>query len=557
MVAGVEGTSDTNTLTGVISGSGAFSQTGAGTTVLTGSNTYTGATTVAGGKLRLTGSIASGSAVTVGNGTSTAAILSGTGTVSGNLSTVTSGGDVAYLAPGSNTTGTRGDFGNVGTLHVGGNLSLGTGTNLDFDLSSSGLSGNDQIAVGGTLSIGTALTFNINELTPGTLDTANKYQLVTFTGTAPSLGGVTFTTTGDSGYSAVYSIDNSGEALDVTFTLSVEPTPAAAFFNGQGADLGTYANFDTTVSSGTAVSAALGSTTNVSFNANRNATISTATLNTALDVNSVTFGTGSGIHSGMTINGTGTLTIEATTANCNLLGHGITVNSGGGNNAINTAVALDNDQTWTVTDSTSTLTMGGPISGAHMLSTSGAGVVALTNAGGNSYSGGTVVSGTSTLLLDNTSGSGAGTGSLTVNGGTTLGGTGSYGTTGTPGAHFALTGTGTSTTTRANILVGMNSAGDTSTATTLGLIAATGTISNANLTFNISATHPGRSAVIRPTAAPSSVLGIPRSVSAPGSASPSTSRTSRASSGPTRRTCSSPAPCPAAAAGSAARSTAG
>ena len=44
--------SGTNTLSGVISGSGAFTQNGAGTTILTGANTYTGATTVLQGTLR-------------------------------------------------------------------------------------------------------------------------------------------------------------------------------------------------------------------------------------------------------------------------------------------------------------------------------------------------------------------------------------------------------------------------------------------------------------------------------------------------------------------------
>ena len=468
-------------------GASGLTMNSAGTWTLGGANTYTGPTSLNAGKTILTGSIASGSTVTVGNGTAAVAILSGTGTVSGSLvTTAASGGDVAYLAPGLNTGGTRGDFGSAGTLHVGGSLTLGTGTNLDFDLSSSGLSGNDQIAVGGTLSIGTALTVNVNEL-GASLDTANKYQLITFTGSAPGLGGVTFTTTGTGSYTAVYSIDGGGEALDVAFSLPAT-TPAAAFFNGQGTDLGAFANFDTTVSSGTAVSAALGSTTNVSFNANRDTTVSTATLNTALDVNSVTFGTGSGINSGMTINGTGTLTVEATTANGNTIGNGITVATGGGSNTINTAVALDNDQTWTATDSTSTLTLGGQVSGAHMLSTAGSGVIALNNATGNSYSGGTSVGGTSTVLLGNSSNSATGSGALTVNGGATIGGHGI-----SSGTGFAINGSGTTSTTRANVLVGKNSLTSTNTTQVLTLIGSTGTstIANANLSFNINAQVAG------------------------------------------------------------------
>jgi fibronectin-binding autotransporter adhesin len=489
---GNDALSSTATLTG--SGSGAVGAvTLAGNDVISGPLTTTGIQVSGLGNVLSSGTVTgavtfSGTAALAINGTAGGSVTAGSGaTVSG------SGTILGAFSATSGSIIVPGTAGTAGTLHVGsGGMSLGTGTSLDFDLSSSHASGNDQIVVGGTLTIGSssALTFNFNELTPGALDTTGAYQLITFTGTAPSLNGVTFTTTGDTGYTAIYSIDNGGEALDVAFTAANSTTPAAAFFNGKGTDLGTFSNFDTDVSSGTAVTSALGSTTNVSFNANQNTTVSTATLSTALDINSLTFGTGTGTHTGTTINGTGTLTIEATSSN-NPIGNGITVNTGGGNNAINTAVALDNDQTWTVTDSTSTLTMGGPVSGPHMLSTAGAGVVALNNATGNSYSGGTVVGGTSTLLLGNSSGSGAGTGSLTVNGGATLGGTGSYGTSAAPGAHFSIVGSGTTPSTRANLLVGMNSSGDASTSTSLALIASSGTISNANLTFNISASHAG------------------------------------------------------------------
>ncbi|MBW8780616.1 MAG: autotransporter-associated beta strand repeat-containing protein [Verrucomicrobia bacterium] len=53
-VTGAEGSGITNTLSGVISGTGAFIQSGAGTTVLSGINTYSGGTTVNAGTLTLT-----------------------------------------------------------------------------------------------------------------------------------------------------------------------------------------------------------------------------------------------------------------------------------------------------------------------------------------------------------------------------------------------------------------------------------------------------------------------------------------------------------------------
>jgi autotransporter-associated beta strand protein len=61
--------SGTNTLSGVISGSGVFDQTGPGTTILTKTETYTGATNVTAGTLQIgngtSGNLASASAVTV------------------------------------------------------------------------------------------------------------------------------------------------------------------------------------------------------------------------------------------------------------------------------------------------------------------------------------------------------------------------------------------------------------------------------------------------------------------------------------------------------------
>ncbi|MGC3989742.1 MAG: autotransporter-associated beta strand repeat-containing protein [Chthoniobacteraceae bacterium] len=70
-VQGVQGSGITNTLSGVISGTGGVTQNGSGTMNLSGADTYTGATTVTSGTLALTGSgsIASTSGITV-NGNS-------------------------------------------------------------------------------------------------------------------------------------------------------------------------------------------------------------------------------------------------------------------------------------------------------------------------------------------------------------------------------------------------------------------------------------------------------------------------------------------------------
>jgi MYXO-CTERM domain-containing protein len=65
-------------LNGIMSGTGGIAKTGAGTTILGGLNTYTGATSVNEGRLRVNGSIASSSGVSVAPG----AIVSGYGRVS-------------------------------------------------------------------------------------------------------------------------------------------------------------------------------------------------------------------------------------------------------------------------------------------------------------------------------------------------------------------------------------------------------------------------------------------------------------------------------------------
>lgn len=95
---------------------------------------------------------------------------------------------------------------------------------------------------------------------------------------------------------------------------------------------------------------------------------------------------------------------------------------------------------------------GGTISGSGNVVHAGTGTTTLTTA--NSYSGGTVVN-AGTLLINNTAGSGAGSGGITVNNGGTLGGTGSFtgavtvndGGSLLPGASIGTLGSGTLTMT--------------------------------------------------------------------------------------------------------------
>ncbi len=146
---------------GIITGGISLVKNGTGTQSLGGVNTYTGTTSINNGKLRLTGSLTS--AVTVGNNTAAAAIFSGTGTTTGLVTTSTIGSNVAYLAPGVNVSGTRTDFGTAGALHFNNGLTIGDGTQLDYDFGAN-TAASDSIAMAGALTLGNNVVLNVNDL---------------------------------------------------------------------------------------------------------------------------------------------------------------------------------------------------------------------------------------------------------------------------------------------------------------------------------------------------------------------------------------------------------
>jgi outer membrane autotransporter protein len=121
--------SDARAVSNAIGGTGSLTQAGTGTLLLLGANTYTGITTIATGTLRVNGSIAGSSLVTVQDG----AALGGAGTV-GNT-TVASG---ARLSPGNS----------IGTLTVDGDLTLNAGSRYEVEVDPAG-SASDRIHVTG------------------------------------------------------------------------------------------------------------------------------------------------------------------------------------------------------------------------------------------------------------------------------------------------------------------------------------------------------------------------------------------------------------------------
>jgi len=164
------------TLSGVISGTGALTQSGAGTLTLSGANTYTGATTVSAGILLINNTTGSGTgtgAVTVASGAS----LGGSGTISG-ATTIQSGG---FLAPGNSP----------GILTFSDDLTLASGsfTNMEITGSTRGTD-YDGIDVGGALTYGGGLT-----LTSNTLIGVGEYNLFDFTSESGDFSSITLSGT--------------------------------------------------------------------------------------------------------------------------------------------------------------------------------------------------------------------------------------------------------------------------------------------------------------------------------------------------------------------------
>ena len=132
----------TMTIARGITGTGSLTKTGPGTLVLGGMNTYTGATNVSAGVLRVTGSLDSGSLVTVNGG-----LLNGTGTVGSVI--VNSPGAVG--AGGELTTGTL-NLNNL-TVNVDALLHMKIQTSAGVPITAPATVVSDKLLLGGNLDL--------------------------------------------------------------------------------------------------------------------------------------------------------------------------------------------------------------------------------------------------------------------------------------------------------------------------------------------------------------------------------------------------------------------
>jgi autotransporter-associated beta strand protein len=177
---------DSNSITGPLSGSGAFTKAGDGTLTLAGdSNSYSGAFNVAGGTVNADGvltatsvNVAAASTLNANNSITSNVtvdgILAGNGAVTGTV-TVDSGGHVSQDA---SKTALKG-------LTINGDLVMQTGSNIDYNLGAGTQPGSEHaLQVDGNVTFEGAVKVNITgSAGTGAPDDVGYYSVVDYTGT--------------------------------------------------------------------------------------------------------------------------------------------------------------------------------------------------------------------------------------------------------------------------------------------------------------------------------------------------------------------------------------
>lgn len=210
-----------------LQGAGALTKNGLGTLTFTGTNTYTGTTLINNGTLALSGSGSLASRVIIPVGRT----FDVTGVTGGNVQNPVSGEGAVNgsVVAASSMAIYPGTDGTVGTLTFNNDLDMTAGGSIGLDLSTSHLSGNDQLNVTGNLTVSSATVIHIRALSgAANLSTGGNYILVTPGGTltvssAPALA---WDGTLPANY-LNYSVAQVGNSLVLQYTAATAPTVTA------------------------------------------------------------------------------------------------------------------------------------------------------------------------------------------------------------------------------------------------------------------------------------------------------------------------------------------
>lgn len=456
--AGGQISTTTGTLTygGIMAGTGSLQKSGAGTLLLSGINTYSGATTVSAGTL----SIAADSAL----GTAPASATAGQLTLNGGTLATT-----ADLTLNSN----RG----IALGASGGTVDVATGTTVTYGGSVAGAGALTKTGTGAITFTGASSYTGATAINAGTVSISNNTALGTSAAGTTVASGATLALSGD--------ITVTGEALSLTGDGTA--TNVGALRNVSGDN--TWAGNLVIAAANTRINADGGSlliSGNIStvgsgnFNIGGNADIEVSgaisgtqsLFKSSVGGGTLTLSNAGNTYTGITTIAAGTVKISsegnlgttpgAVVSNSLRLRGGVLQTTASLALSATRGVLLSNGGGGLSVDAGTTLTVNGVVAGASTdnLEKSGAGALVFTAA--NTYSGGTTISG-GAVYVNNSSGSGVGTGSVIVGTGAVLGGSGSVilgtdnlltvngglvvGNTGdTSGSSFALSTSGTGTT---------------------------------------------------------------------------------------------------------------
>lgn len=376
--------------------------------VLNNTEAYNSPTTVTLGTLELaTGGSLAGSAVSVAAGATF--LVSGTSTIG------TSGNGSVTVAGGPTTTGGTLSLVNnaINTLTINSATPGATVLTLGDDSGASQLNVEvaataDQIALGSGLAanVGTGgVTVNVNVI--GVLSGTTQTLI-----SAPGglNGGGSFTLNTSTGNFGGYTLGLNTTATAVQLTESANATPANAYWSGAISNAwnvftGGNANNSNWLDgpAGADTHAAPGATTNVFLTANTAANLAT-TLGQSFEINSLTFtGTDTSGTAAVSIGASpNTLKIDATGANGNTPGVGITTLAGAGADTISAPIILGASQSW-ISNSSTTLTVTGGVTGTGDLT------LAANSTGNITLSTANAVNNTGTITAAST-----GTGTVTI-----------------------------------------------------------------------------------------------------------------------------------------------